>query len=250
MEAIVAIFLLTGGALACFTLLIQAFRYQGKSNRIAGATLFAEQSLENVRLWALEPANFDSDWAIYNNGVFTSPSYPGLECRITTSALLATPRLSAGHRVVRAEVGPSQKTILSMSTQIATPLRFPLDPDPVRITNLGGLTELDRNANCSFEAYLLDSNSRVIPGLRFQWDVVAVPPIPAPPPAPPPNPPGRGTVESTSPNQALLTHVVYGPTPPNPNLEYYPGPVGVRASCRYRGKLYQGDSSPVELKNP
>lgn len=241
LEAIVAIFLLTGGSLACFTLLIQAFRYQGKSNKLAGATLFAEQSLENVRLWALEPANFDSDWALYSDGVFTSPLYPRLECRITTSDLLATPRLTPGHRVVRAEVREGQRSMLSMSTQIATSLRFPLEPDPVRVTNLGGLNELDRNANCNFEAYMLDNNSRIIPGLRFQWDVVSVPPA---------TPAARGTVETTSPNQALLTHVVYGPTPPDPNLQYFPGLVRVRASCRYRGKLYQTSSDPVELKSP
>ena len=51
MEAVVAIFILAGGSLACFTLLIQAFRYQFASESTNSAVLLGQLPLGFICSW-------------------------------------------------------------------------------------------------------------------------------------------------------------------------------------------------------
>lgn len=237
MEAVVAIFILAGGAMACFTLLIQAFLYQGRSQQVTEACMVAETTLESVRQWALAPVHFDSDWAIYAHQDFAFADPPETVAHVEVSALqYEGDVITPAYRTVTVSVSRRNRRVLSLTGQIGSPLRKPVT---VRVEAEGPL-EVDRDDSLKFQAYLVDASSQVVPGVSFRWT-----------PEPynnPPQLPGLGTTRALSPQRGALLNVVYGPPPPDPNPGYTPGWVQMRASCRYRGREMFGDSLPVELK--
>lgn len=236
MEAVVAIFLLAGGALACFTLLLQAFRYQGRSQLVTDATVLAEQTLEAVRGWASEPTNFDTDWSIYSNVDFPSGGAAGLVARVTVSDLKSSDQaITPAYRWVTVAVMAGPRRVVGLTGQVGSPMRA--TPTLVRVEAESG-APLPQNASVRYRAYLQDANSVEIPGVSFHWAVQSVS-------NPPGILPGLGTIESVGPNQALLTHLIYSPT-----VTYDPGWMRVQATCRYRGELFQAYSNEVELLTP
>ena len=231
LEAIVAIFLLAGGSLACFTLLLQSFRYQARTQAISDATLCAEQTLEHIRQWALVAANFDSDWAVYSDQDFP---LEGLVAHTIVSELRRPGDVITDcYRVVSVQVKNESRTVVRLSGQIGSPLRSTVTA--VNVTNESGEAPLSVNGKARFHAYLLDGET-IIPGVSFNWEVSSLG--------------GFGTIDPLQPNQALLTNLVYGPTPPDPHITHVPGTLVMRATCRYRGQLVQGDSLEVKLLGP
>ncbi|MBS2038303.1 hypothetical protein JST97_25190 [bacterium] len=238
LEAIISIFILTGGSLACFTLLLQAFRYQGRTQHVSDATIAGEQMMESLRRWALDPANFDNQWKIYSDQDLPSINPPGFTCHLTVSPLKAPGDvLTPCFRLVTIEVRDSQRVVTRLTGQIGSPLR---KPEGVQIFPAQSV-RLQPDQQTQFWAYLLDTNSKPIPGVSFNWTLL---------PEGPPEVPGDGTVERAGADRVTLTHLVYGPTPPDPNKLYTPGKVRVHASCRYRASIYEADSALVELLPP
>jgi hypothetical protein len=238
LEAIVAIFVLTGGSLACFTLLIQAFRYQTHSQQVSDATIAGEQMMEQLRGWAQSPAHFDTSLEIYHDQEFASLHPPGFICHSWVSDFKTSDSLLDGcFRLVTLEVRAGSRPLTRLTGMIATPLR---EPDQVKVYPETPLA-LNPHKQAQFYAYLLDVHGKPIPGVSFDWSVQS---------EGPPETPGQATVDALPVNQAILTHVVYGPTPPDPNLLLAPGKLRLRASCRYRAENYQGESVVLEMKGP
>lgn len=233
LEAIVAIFLLVGGSLACFALLIQAFRYQAHSQVVTDATLVAEQSLESVRNWALTPANFDSDWSIYSAVDYPSTRPPGFIARVSVTPLQGPEEvITPCYRQVTVTVFSGRRQVLALTGQVGSPLRRPalvrVEPE--------GATTLAPEGRVRFRAYLVDASDVSVPGYSVNWSIM--------PQSDPGVPmlPGSGTVERVGANVGLLTHRIYSPGP-----AYDPGWLKVRATCRYRDQVFTGDSALVEL---
>ncbi|MFN8610960.1 MAG: hypothetical protein U0931_25690 [Vulcanimicrobiota bacterium] len=237
LEAIVAIFILTGGSLACFTLLLQTFRYQSRTQQTGDATIAGEQMMESLRRWALDGDNFDNRWNLYSDQDLPSFNPPGYTCHLTVSDLKAPDVLTPCYRVVTIEVRNSQRVLTRLTGQIGSPLR---KPKTVRVYPEIPV-KLAKNQHASYWAYLVDASDKQIPGVSFNWTVV---------PEGPPETPGDGTVERIGVNRANLTHLVYGPPPPDPHILYVPGKLRVHAICRYRGAFFEADSSIVEMVGP
>ncbi|MBX3169604.1 MAG: hypothetical protein KF760_19535 [Candidatus Eremiobacteraeota bacterium] len=238
LEAIVAIFILTGGSLACFTLLIQAFRYQTRSQQVSDATIAGEQTMESLRRWVQTPANFDTSLDVYNDQDFPSINPPGFTCHAWVSdSKQSDPLLEGCFRLVTLEVRGGGRPLTRLTGLIASPLR---EPDSLKVYPETPL-QLAPDQQSQFYAYLLDVDSKPIPGVRFDWSIQS---------EGPPDIPGRATVEPIESNRAVLTHVVYGPTPPDPNRIFVPGKLRVRATCRYRAQFFEGESVVLEMKAP
>lgn len=238
LEAIVAIFLLTGGSLACFTLLIQAFRYQTHSQQVSDATIAGEQMMETLRAWAQAPANFETSLDIYNDQDLASLNPPGFLCHTRVSELQTSDPLLAGcFRMVTLEVRGSGRPLTRLTGMLASPLR---EPDKIKVYPETEVA-LNPRKQAEFYAYLLDVNGKPIPGVSFDWSVQS---------EGPPETPGQATVDPLPVNRAVLTHVIYGPTPPDPNLQVVPGKLRLRATCRYRAERFEGESAVLEMKGP
>ena len=241
-EAIASIFILTAGSLACFTLLIQAFRYQAASEITTQGIVFAEQSLRAIRQWALIPANFDSDWSLYSDQLF-SMADADFESRVKVGATLdIIPQVLDCARSVEVTVSHRSRKVVSVSGFIASPVREPRATDPLVVEALSPTTSLSTNASLEYAAVLYDVHDRAIPGVYFEFSQESVAS-----PGPPAIDPGYGFIEQRSPNRAFLFHLLYGPTPPDPNILHDPGRLKVKALARYRGRDYNGEADELDL---
>ncbi len=232
LEAIVAIFILAGGTLSCCSLLIQAFRFQERRQYVSEATLVAEQSLEAVRDWALIPANYDSAWTTYSGVDLPPVGAAGYVAHIEVSPPKAYTGLTPGYREVTVGVRRSTHLLAEVSGQVASPLRTPAN---VIVEPVVPTTNLAVNATLQYSARLLDASGQEVPGVNFLWSVESQ--------AGPTPPPGMGSIQRISAHEARLTHSLV------PGPGHQPGGVLVKARCRYRNRIFAGDSAPLEL-NP
>lgn len=72
-EVVISFFLLSFVALGVLSMSRMAFVGQRRNQHSLEATLLAESTLNQARMWARDPQNYLSDWAAYN-GVLASPS--------------------------------------------------------------------------------------------------------------------------------------------------------------------------------
>lgn len=234
MEAVVAIFILAGGSLACFTLLVQAFRYQFASESTNSAVLLAERTLVSIRSWASQPDHFDSDWSVYANQSVQMAEFPGLEARVHVGDREDTnANVKGTARVVEVLVFRDSHRVLALSGLMTCPPRRPRATDTLIVKPVTPTTTLAEDQVAEYRAALYDVNDRPIPGVSFVFSQQGVAPTA-----------GSGSLSLLLPDGATLTHSL----PALPGHD--PGQLQVVARARYRGTDYQGISDPIELLPP
>ena len=246
-ESVVGLFILLTAFTFVATIYNHSLSHLKGIERREGATQFLSNTLEELRSWARDPANYSQPtWAPFTNVV--DPNFPGLEVRITTEpanlaascdtleqAKLPADRVSLSNsaKLVTARVFYQGNETNKVSTLISEPERTVHPTDPVEVTEISAVTTpLAREAEIRFEAKLLAADGTVIPDVNFNWAVV----------------PSTGNASisqvSSSGEQGTLR---------NSNT-YYAGPVyytggrcKAEASTVYRGVQYIGFSNDVEL---
>jgi len=233
MEAVVAIFILAGGSLACFTLLIQAFRYQFGSESTNSAVLLAERTLGAIRSWATHPDHFDSDWSVYAHQSVQLAEFPGLEARVSVGDLEDThANVKGTARVVEVVVMRNSRRVVAMTGLMTSPPRRPRATDALQVRPLSPAASLGADQVVEYRAALYDVNDRPIPGVSFEFSQQGLAPTP-----------GAGSLNLQLPDGVKLTHAL------SPS-GHDPGQLQVLARARYRGSYYQGTSDPLELLPP
>jgi type II secretory pathway pseudopilin PulG len=243
-ETVVALFVLLSAFTFVAALYNQSLSHHRNVERKEEATRFLSNTLEEVRAWAGQPANYLlPTWAPFSS--VTDPRFPEFEVRVEVASANLSGScdsleqakdpadrvlLTGSARLVTATVLDRGREIQSVSTLIIEPDRaaqtvevFPVPATPAT---------LGREAEAVFEARLLDVDGEVIPDVSFNWAVV----------------PSTGNASISSVNSGLGQGTLR-----NTN-SYYAGPVYytggkclVEASTSYRGVQYIGLSDEVQL---
>ena len=258
-ETVMAIFLLLVGGLACLQLLIQTSRYQKDVKELTRATLFADTVLNRMRAWAQDSTNFNSDWGIYANQSFSDGAFPNLIARVRVGPLKRTllapcgrleaeflpnqrdlgPCMMPVHVTVAAQSGGSRRAV-DLVTAVAEPPRL---AGAVKVTRGAGPADpVPGGQRVAFEVQLLDSASAPIEGMTFSWSVVPHFGLAG----------GAGNAlvfeDLRTGRRAHLEHRYFSGDPGNPQPPLLvPGWVVVRATARYNGREFSGDSAPLLL---
>lgn len=240
-ETILALFLLTATVLLFVSSFHRALAYRKWSQRQMEATLLARSELEQLRLWARDPANFASDWSA-RTGTRTRPEHPGFSIatyRGPARELLSPAsslelgsgdprRFPASAYPVAVEVrwsaeGPHDR--VRLTTLISEPNRLaPGENLEVRISHVSGSAPLGGQAEADYRATALLPGGAPVDAM-FTWSILpmtgnatVLPPI---------SRDGR-QVRIKNALRVLRTG----------GWQVWPGQVRLRASTRYFGRLY------------
>ncbi len=77
-ETIVALVLLSGCLLLVSVLLHRSSRYQQRSESLLEAAALADKVMGDVRKWAKDGANYDSNWDYWRSRTVSDPDFPQL----------------------------------------------------------------------------------------------------------------------------------------------------------------------------
>lgn len=187
LEAVIAICLLSFAALSVLSLTQSGFVAQKRNQEVARANLVVQSVIADIRVWALDIDNYQSDWAAYN-GTITSPDFPGYEVKVRSqpsgrdldspcsemeSQWDATDR---GKRTMPSAVVPvelsvswssNEKDVVRVLTYIGEPKR-----DITGITyEVTGPSHksLGMNGGAEYGVIAKDAQGRPFPNLMFQW---------------------------------------------------------------------------------
>lgn len=250
-ETVVALFLLTAGCLMMVQLFHQGARAGRRTQQVESAIALGEKTLAQVRSWASQPANFDSNWATWNT-TLNDPDYPGLQVEVSARASgrpLASPasRLELPYAAnarrldrlvipVKARVlwGNGPQDQLTLFTYCAAPAH-PMDATAkVQLTNLPA--PLDANAVAQTNAELRDRAGQPLTGLTFHWSVL---PITG-------NASLRPDLQNRSGQAMSIQNLCYLPTGQQAILD---GEADLTVQARYRGRIYTNNPDRIRL-NP
>jgi hypothetical protein len=259
-ETIVALFILVAGGMACVSLALSAYRYQAGTLQAASAAQLSNQVLDRVRDWSRTPANFNSNWAIYQDAQFSNPDFPGFRIRVqcgatqrniySPSGSLEASRPGGGRRLGTAM--PVQVTV-SWGSEISPRRHFLRSmlygyPETVRAVNpvtvelaAGHANPLAKDGSVTAKAHLWNADGQEITGVPFRWSVTTK------------DLGGMGTMDDTldlSSRQARLLNYFYTGDPATSTRTYVPGEVLIAAVARYQGVEYAGFSDVVVLDGP
>lgn len=242
-ETILALFLLTATVLLFVSSFHRALSNRRWSQRQMEATLLARSELEQLRLWARDPANFCSDWSD-RIGVKTRPDHPGFTITthrgpareiLSPSTSLETGagaprRFPANAYPVAIEVrwsadGPRDR--VRLTSLISEPNRLAAgDALEVRVSHVSGVTPLGGQGEADFSATALLPGGTPVDAM-FTWSIVpmsgnatVLPPI---------SRDGR-QVRVKNALRVLRTG----------GWQVWPGQVRLRATTRYFGRTYSG----------
>lgn len=259
-ETIMALFLLAGGCLGCLTLLSQGLAHNARTTQVWEASDLAERSVDAIRRWAYDPANYFGSWALYDNDTLVFPDSPWQVQVVagprspsySPNTSLEAPR-GADARIMADSYVPVQITVsggrirpLQWTTHIFKPVQPVRTGSEIQITRgTGPADPIPPMGQVEFSATLHADTGQVIPGVAMQWQV-----IPYEAPGYLPGNcffyPDRGSMG----RQGRLQHRFYG-SDPVLNLPPYkvPGWVVLRAAAVYQGVEYSRESAPIELAN-
>lgn len=260
-ETVIATFILLAGFLIISALYFSSLRQQSQVDAATLSTLVAEKALEDVRVWAQTPANFDTLETVYNPynaedqgfqiAIEARPAVAiASPCSQLETAFAAAERrmMTQSYKPVQVRVSQGSKSLV-LDTLIGDPPREPRDPLPVTVSPSTPIpvppASLARDANIFFTASLVDTAGQPIPDIFFTWSLAPVSGTGA---FMPPSPrDGRGQTFS---HRMMMPDGTwsYAPgvdDPPNP---IQPSTCRVTANCLYRGQEYTGDSAEVPLR--
>ncbi len=249
-ETVIASFLLLLGFLVVARLFHSSLQYQVWVDSVNLATTTGEATLNSVRAWAQQPANFQNLESVYNPQTFQSD---GLQVTIRAGAslniyspcsefeqtALATDRrtLSASHKPVEVTVTWSRDSI-KLNTLIGDPPRQLRAVNPL-VVSVPSSAVILKNSTVPITANLYDVGNNIVPDLFFSW---AVEPIS-----------GRGTLQGISRDGrgGQFIHRLVRPdgTPGfSPGVGVSPSQCLVSATGVYRGLEVNQASLPVSLE--
>lgn len=187
LETLIALFIIVVALLMMTQLMHTSLRRGNASEQRLRAALCAQETLEEIRLWAANPDNFESTWSTYDNQTLIDPIFPEMQIRTTVAdRVVATPsklleddfpiaeqRLleEACKRVtVECRWGNGPKDALELVTLVSAPPRAFRTTDPIEITPTAGSLEKDESA--SFTARAFDDRGQEIKGITFHWYIL------------------------------------------------------------------------------
>lgn len=185
-ETIVSLVLLSGCLLLVGALLQRSNRYQQKSESLLEAASFADKVMSDVRQWARDGSNYDSNWAYWQGRQVNEPDYPNLTAQVDiqntglkvlspdkyTELAYAAPReILKGSVLVRVQAGrdlTSPVGRLVIWSLIAPP--SPVSAGATIVVNSSG-GPMVFNETRGFTATAIDGNGRQLPHCCFEWRV-------------------------------------------------------------------------------
>jgi len=253
LEAVLAIFLLLAAIILVGSLFQRTAQLRTAHKVLDAQIAFSEDLLDEIRLWALEPDNFNSDWSIWNGRVERDPNHAGVEATVrcdgagqtllSPSSELETSwdasiRRGLEKAVVRVQLtvtAPSQKDLVMVS--YLEPPRQELVPDPVlSVTQTSGANPLDKDAEASFAASITDADGKPIPDLVYEWHLL-------------PQTGNATLVKSTAPRNGSLATLRNRIVLPGGMVGYAPGEVRLLVRARYRGRYLDNGDPPSTVVN-
>lgn len=241
-ETVLALFLLTATMLLFVSSFHRALAYRRWSERQLEATLLARSELDRLRLWARDPAHFDSDWSAVL-GSRTRADHPGLQISVYRGSVrelfspaspLESPlgdprRFPASAYPVAVQVGWSggPRDRVRLTSLVTEPDRLaPADSLTVRVDRVSGPTPLSGQQEADFRATALLPGGAPVDAM-FVWSLVPLsgnasllPPI---------SRDGR-QVRLKNALRVLRTG----------GWQVWPGQVRLRASTTYFGRSFEG----------
>ncbi|MCA9781601.1 MAG: hypothetical protein KC800_33010 [Candidatus Eremiobacteraeota bacterium] len=187
LETLIAIFLIVMALLVVTRLMHQSLQRGTAVERRLTATLFAQDKLEEIRAWALDPGNFHGDWSSWDGATFTHPDFPDYQVRTS----LSEQPLSTPSRLLEEVYPPDRQRILNeackgvtvecwwsddqrdrieLNTLVGAPSDTFRLPNSIEITP--SAQTLAKDSSASFTAKAFDSGGREIKGLTFSWFIV------------------------------------------------------------------------------
>lgn len=85
-EIVISLFLLSFVALVVLSMTQTGFLHQKRNQELAKASLLASKAIAEIRIWAQDVANYQSDWSRYNT-VLTYPEFPNHRVEVRAEAL-------------------------------------------------------------------------------------------------------------------------------------------------------------------
>jgi type II secretory pathway pseudopilin PulG len=242
-ETVIALFVLLSAFAIVMTLFLRSNRALVQIEEKAIAVNFAETVLDDIKVWARDPAQFATGWGTWSNVQLTQ--FPGYEARVTVvTPVVFTPctQLEIGKPV--AEQREFQSTfrdleiliehrgqeVFRLNTRVAEPDRV---ADHIDVVLSSGASSLSAWDKATYEARLIDDDGNAIEDVSFHWVVT-------------PDALGNGTVSGLITNyaQGEVTNVYRGFDGVDRHVT---GPCRVQAVARYRGLEYLGQSELVEM---
>ena len=257
-ETIIASFLLVGGFMITVALFHSALRYTSQIEKVTVATLLADRTLNEMRVWARNVTNYRSSWAPYDGVTVAAPEYPDqrIFTQVSKPAGLPIPLLSSpGTAMDSMQIASDRKSLVNSCRRVRVSVSWPpytaastfrlvsLIPEPrlswrnanpIVVTLTGGAGPLAHNATTTLQAQGYDSTGAPIADLIYSYYVQ------------PDTPPSMASItQNRMGTTATLTHalnllngtVSFGPT----------GKVIVTVRSVYRGEERWGSSAPISL---
>jgi Tfp pilus assembly protein PilV len=198
METLIAVFLLLATLTFVLELYCRSFQHLNKTERTFQGTAFARNTMEQIRAWAKDPANFekavwtpfttvsDSRYPDFTLRAKTEPTTLTAACTAFEDSLGAPERLEmpTSARLVTLEVSHQGSKLWEISSLVAEPER-PLHATKfLEVVPTGGVPGvLAVDEELEFQASLIDKDGAPIKDVEFVWSVQ----------------PGSGTPSSTAP---------------------------------------------------
>jgi hypothetical protein len=245
----VASFLLLIGFLIVARLFHTSLRYQEWIDSVNLATGVGEETLESVKAWAQQPANFRLLETTYNPQVLDRENMR-IEIQAGAAVTMATPcnemELAfplAERRLMRQSFKPLQVTVIwhrdriVLHTLVGDPPHDPRVGNPV-VLNVGGANPRARDSQSLMTASLYDTSNNEIPDVFFGWSQEPID--------------GRGTLENIY-RDGTGGQFVHKMMVANGTVDYSPPVGGNPARCRvtagviYRGREINQVSGILEL---
>ncbi|MEW6283188.1 MAG: hypothetical protein AB1758_31555 [Candidatus Eremiobacterota bacterium] len=261
LETTMALFLLLVSVLLVVQLFHRALRYYQGSQREVLATRLAEKVQDEVRLWALDPDNFVSNWAAWRGVTRSDPDYPGMVATVDCSppgrtvyspcssieSMFAPDERTLDRSVmaVRVRVPWAPGRSVTLLTYCSEPARAPAgDIEVVRGANPPD--PIPQDGQVTLTARALDDRGRAIEDLTFRWYVSPISLNPVPPG------PGPGnaivTNEGSRDGRTCVVQHRYRYDPVTGAWSHKAGTIVVRCRAVYRGKELWGESNPILLQ--
>lgn len=259
-ETVIATFILLAGFLIIGALYFSSLRQQSQVDAATLSAIVAEKALEDVRVWAQNPANFDTLETVYDPYNAQDQGFAiAIEARAAVRIFSPCTQLetafdAADRRAMTGSYKPIQVRVsqggqvLVLDSLIGDPPRQPRNAAPVVLTPTTPIpippASLAQNGSIDFTASLVDTAGQPISDVFFTWSLAPVS--------------GTGTF-TASPRDGrgqTFTHRMmlpdgtwsYAPGVDNPPTPIQPSECKVTANCYYRGKDYTGDSAEVPLR--
>lgn len=253
-ETIIALVLLSGCLLLVGALLHRSSQYQRRSESLLESAALADKVMGEVRGWARNGSNYDSNWSYWQGRTVSDPDYPGLSARVdvqTTGVTVLSPdnltelaysnprEILKGAIRVRILAGPDLNSPVgraSLWSQIAPP--SPQASGAHIVVNINNGAPMAHNETRSFTATAFDGGGRSLPHCCFEWRVR--------------NQSGEANSTGQS-RDGRSFGIIYNTTREEgdpPVTVYASGSVSIEAEARIGGRLIVGSTGVTLLPGP